>query len=151
MQGGGRGHSPAKSMRGVGTGWGVPAYSEVGAWLGLRPAAGGTGGWSTAQAPPTYLQQEHVIQLLLRVVVVLKQATDAEPLLGGLGGLQTVGPQHHAHALRVPDGRGVRAKPIRAPYSRPEAKVQPLGNSPPLPQETRHPVCILPPRVGPLA
>lgn len=132
-------------------GWGVPAYSEVGAWLGLRLAARGTGGWSTAQAPPTYLQQEHVIQLLLRVVVVLKQATDAEPLLGGLGGLQAVGPQHHAHALRVPDGRGVRAKPIRAPYSRPEAKVQPLGNSPPLPQETRHPVCILPPRVGPLA
>ena len=58
-------------------------------------------------APPTHLQEEDVIQLLLWVVIVLKQAADAEPLLGGLGGLQAVGPEHHAHQQRVPEGQGV--------------------------------------------
>lgn len=46
---------------------------------------------------PTYLQEENVIEFLLRVIVVAELSSDGESLLAGLSVLQVVGPEHHLH------------------------------------------------------
>lgn len=48
---------------------------------------------------PTYLEEKHVIEVLLGVVIVLEDLSDGELLLLRLRAQQVVGTQHHCHKL----------------------------------------------------
>lgn len=48
---------------------------------------------------PSYLNEKHVIERLLGVVIVLENLSDGELLLLRLRAQQVVGTQHHCHKL----------------------------------------------------
>lgn len=60
----------------------------------------------TNSGPTTHLQEENVVELLLRVVVVAELTSDGEFLLAGLVAVQIVRPKHHFHQGRVSEGSG---------------------------------------------
>lgn len=55
---------------------------------------------------PTYLNEQYIVEVLLRVVVVLEDLNDGEFLLLRLLALQVVGTQHHRHELPGAVGPG---------------------------------------------
>lgn len=87
--------------------------AKPGSGTGLAPRASQP---AAAEAVPTHLQDQDVVELLFRVVAVGELADGRALLLAGLLHPQVMGPEHHVHQG---EGSGGSGRSSRAPTSHP--------------------------------